>query len=421
MNQRVKVFRDPVYSNIEFDPSNMWDALVLRLVDTPEVQRLRHIRQLGLASIVYHGAEHSRFSHSLGVTHIARRLYQAAVRNAGGHTDDELCVVLAAALLHDTGHPPFSHAVESVLGVKHEALSLEVLKGNTRVNQILKEFGGDTFVGRVADHIKGSSDARTTQLISSQMDADRLDYVLRDGFHAGVPNASYDIERILQLAHLDPKGLVFDRRSQYAIEGYFMARYHLYLQLYYHRTVRAAEVLLRSALRRAKAVHNNGVELGNIPTGLKSLFASDNPLDALRLTDHDIWAAFNVWSSESKDKVLQDLSRRMMHREPFKAIEVEGKDLQSFYETKLPSIKAAASNAGFDPDYYVVVDTAKDQPYKIADYASGDSPKSVRLLDSGGTPRSLEVISKIIGALQQEAYQKVRCCFPSEIRAEAES
>jgi uncharacterized protein len=234
---RNKVFRDPIHRNIEFDHGYGPDALALRLLATPEVQRLRHVRQLALASQVYHGAEHSRFSHTLGVTDLARRMYRNAVLNCGDPvTDEAMAVVTASALLHDVGHPPFSHAVEAILDVDHEELTVRAIYDETAVRTTLLDFGGEAFVETIASHITGDSDQATASVISSQLDADRMDYVLRDGYHAGVPNSQFDVDRILQMSHIDESGLVFDYRATTAIEGYFIARYHLYLQLYYHKT-----------------------------------------------------------------------------------------------------------------------------------------------------------------------------------------
>jgi uncharacterized protein len=415
---RPRVFRDPIHANIELEPDKVPDGAVLSLLDTPEVQRLRHIGQLGLANLVYHGAEHSRFSHSLGVVHIAKRLYVTSTTGSGRPQDEnELLVLMAAAILHDTGHPPFSHAVEKVIGASHERVTELVIRGDTQVNRILKERGGDWLVDSVVGHVRGSSDDPTTDLIHSQLDADRLDYILRDGYHAGIPNSQYDLERILQVALLDDEGLCFDPRALTAIEGFLTARYHLYLQLYFHHTVRAAEVMLRALLQRAKALADDRQSLGAISPLVESIFRDKPDEASLKISDHDLWAAFRIWSMDHPDTVLRDLSTRLLERRLFKVKEIKGRSVPMFYEQKLPAIRDLARRAGLDHNYYVRTDTAKDNPYEAADIAAAtDDIVPIRLLDENGVRHSVETLSHLVTALKAAAYQKLYCCFPVELR-----
>jgi uncharacterized protein len=416
---RTKVFRDPVHRNIQFDRRSAPDSLALSLVDATEVQRLRHIRQLALANFVYHGAEHSRFSHTLGVAHLAKRLYRAACANASRPEDDtELAIVLASAVVHDIGHPPFSHAVESILDVDHEEVTAAVLRGDTEVNKILLDHGGTEFVERVAAHVTGESDEPTAGLISSQLDADRLDYVLRDGYHAGVPNAHYDLERIVQMVSMDDSGLLWDDRAKTAIEGYFIARYHLYLQLYYHKTNRAAEVVLSRLLKRAAKVVAEDGHL-EIDGDTAQIFGKYRVGAAAKLTDHDLWSAFRLWRSHD-DPILRDLSNRLYARRLFKSIDIRADNVQELWD-KHDDLKALARSAGFDPEYYIVVDKAKDTPYKLVGPTTGDDPAtSVRLVNAAsGSCEFLEHRSGLTKQLQDEAYQLLRLCLPAELKSDA--
>jgi HD superfamily phosphohydrolase len=320
---------------------------------------------------------------------------------------------MAAALLHDTGHPPFSHAVEKELGVSHEDVTVHLLRSDTEVHRILIKYGGDALVEAVAGHIDGTVDAPTVDLIHSQLDADRLDYVLRDGYYAGVPNSQYDLERIVQMVQRDDNGLCFDRRAQYAIEGYFTARYHLYLQLYYHKTVRAGEALLRSAIRRAGTIAKSGAEMGSINPALLNLLVEGRAEASVLVSDADLWAAFAVWAESSGDTILKDLSRRLLNRELFRAIDIDVKTFPKLAHKLLPVAQDISRAAGLDPDYYVVVDTYGDTPYKFADY---DVVESVRIVDSHERSIRLETLSGLVTALQSEAYNNIRCCLPFEIR-----
>jgi len=269
----------------------------------------------------------------------------------------------------------------------------------------------------VVGHILGSSDDPTTDLISSQLDADRLDYILRDGYHAGIPNSQYDLERILQVALLEDDGLCFDPRALTAIEGFLTARYHLYLQLYFHRTVRAAEVMLRALLERAKTLRDAKESLGAVSPLVEGLFTDPSGEASLHISDHDLWAAFRIWSVDHPDGILQDLSRRLLERRLFKAKEIKATSVSTFYEQKLPAIVELAKKAGLDARFYVRTDTAKDNPYKVADVAAGgDDVVPIRVLDEGGARHSMETLSHLVMALKAAAYQKLYCCFPAELR-----
>ena len=414
----IRTFRDPVHVTIGFDPTIGPESLALRLIDTPPVQRLKHIRQLGLANLVYHGAEHSRFSHTLGVTHLANRMYRSAIGNPTQTPPDTLehATVLAAAVLHDVGHMPFSHAMEKVLEVNHETFSLAIVKDPGPVFDALNQYGGPDFVDAVASHIANASDARTVGIISGQLDADRMDYVLRDGYHAGVPNARFDAERILQKVRLDTDGLLFDASAQQAIEGYLIGRYHLYLQLYLHPTVRAAEAMMRTIIRRAKDLAVQGKDLGDVGASVKALFSTTaDAATVLRLTDHEMWAAFGVWANApGTDSILQGLSKGLVNRLLYKVYDAPASTPADQLKAMVSKAKEVAENAGLDPDYSVILDTAKDAPFKFADAAKRVSP--FRLRDANGTIRKLEDDNAIVKALEQSAYEMNRIVFPESLR-----
>jgi HD superfamily phosphohydrolase len=330
--------------------------------------------------------------------------------------DAEFATVLSAAILHDVGHAPFSHALEQVLGIRHEKISAYVVGGDTAVNTRLLEYGGQEFVTDVTNHITDAADDRTISIISSQLDADRADYILRDGYFAGVPNAHFDLERIILKSRLDDRGLLFDQSAEQAIEGYFIARYHLYRQLYFHRTVRSAEALMRSIIKRARDVKREGGDLGEVGPG-KALFDEKPDIEiAARLTDAELWTAFRLWASSSSDKILQDLSSRLINRVLFQTVLIPAGDVFNVIDAKVPEIREVAKRKDFNPEYYVLTDAAKDTPYKITDPGMGEPGKAIRLRDRTGTKViSLETSSGIIKALQDEAYQIVRICFPKEL------
>src|SRR5213082_718626 len=246
-----RIYRDPVHNIISLRDDSEEGRLIIRLIDAPEFQRLRRIKQLGLGLYTYQGAEHSRFTHSLSALHLMTRvLDQLSDRIAPA----DRAAARAAALLHDIGHGPFSHAMEKVLGVHHEQITmLAVTSAETTFNATLKSFS-DEMPDRVALIIDGTfKPAALAQLVSSQLDVDRMDYLLRDSLMTGAKYGIYDLEWIINALQIDEEHdrIYIAARGVYAVEEYLQARYYMFRQVYYHRTLRSAEAVLRSALRRA--------------------------------------------------------------------------------------------------------------------------------------------------------------------------
>ncbi len=260
---RERIYRDPVHNIIRLRTDTDEGNLMVSLIDAPEFQRLRRIKQLGLALFTYQGAEHSRFTHSLGVLHLITRVLD---RLAESHeiADEERAAARAAALLHDVGHGSFSHVMEKVLGFHHEALTVRaVLDDATEINQVLRNYSA-TLPRRVADIIEGKfQPAYLAQLVSSQLDVDRMDYLLRDSLMTGAKYGIFDLEWIINALAVDAENdrIYVTARGLYAVEEYLQARYYMFRQVYFHRTLRSAEAVLRSILRRALEVTAEGGEV----------------------------------------------------------------------------------------------------------------------------------------------------------------
>src|SRR3989475_11133559 len=226
---------------------------MMRLIDTPEFQRLRRIKQLGLGLYTYQGAEHSRFTHSLGAFHLMTRVLDRLGENheMGG---DDRTATRAAALLHDGGHGSFSHVMEKVLGFHHESGTVKVvLSEETEIGRLLAAYSAE-LPADVAAIIEGKfQPAALAQLVSSQLDVDRMDYLLRDSLMTGAKYGIYDLEWIINALAIDEEGdrIYVAARGLYAVEEYLQARYYMFRQVYFHRTLRSAEAVLRSILRRA--------------------------------------------------------------------------------------------------------------------------------------------------------------------------
>src|SRR5258706_1374336 len=234
-----RIYRDPVHNIIPLRDDSAEGQLMIRLIDTPEFQRLRRIKQLGLGLYTYQGAEHSRFTHSLGALHLMTRILdQLSDRFEIGLADR--AAARAAALLHDVGHGPFSHAMEKVLGVHHEQMTMAaVTSTETNLNAVLRSFSSE-LPQRVASVIDGKfKPAALAQLVSSQLDVDRMDYLLRDSLMTGAKYGMYDLEWIINAIQIDEAAdrIYIAARGVYAVEEYLQARYYMFRQVYFHRTL----------------------------------------------------------------------------------------------------------------------------------------------------------------------------------------
>ena len=326
-NNKKKIFNDPVYGFISIP-----DEFIFDLIEHPYMQRLRRIMQLGMSHLVYPGALHTRFHHVLGAMHLMT-LAIATIRRKGHEiTDIEERAVLTAILLHDIGHGPFSHALEYdiVCGVSHEEIS------SFFIERLSKEFGSDMDQALLIfknEHPKPF----LHQLVSSQLDMDRLDYLNRDSFYTGVSEGIIGSDRLIEMINVHNGNLVLEEKGIYSIEKFIVARRLMYWQVYLHKTVVAAEFMLIHTLRRAKQVVKNGDELFASPTLLFFLkndvtqhdFKSDKSvLDKFaNLDDYDILGAIKVWQNHS-DKVLSTLAKRLVNRDLFK-IEISKKPFTS--------------------------------------------------------------------------------------------
>src|SRR6266849_3249581 len=255
-----RIYRDPVHNIIRLRTDNDEGALIMHLIDTPEFQRLRRIKQLGLGLYTYQGAEHSRFTHSLGAFHLMSRVLK---RLSEKHQIDKQdhAAARAAALLHDVGHGSFSHVMEKVLGFHHEKWTVEVvLSDETEVGQRLRSHSAD-LPAKVASIIEGKfQPSALGQLVSSQLDVDRMDYLLRDSLMTGAKYGIYDLEWIINALAIDEEAdrIYVEARGLYAVEEYLQARYYMFRQVYFHRTLRSAEAVLNSALNRARLLIERG-------------------------------------------------------------------------------------------------------------------------------------------------------------------
>src|SRR6187549_2652364 len=258
-----RIYRDPVHNIIRLQTDSDEGELMMRLIDAAEFQRLRRIKQLGLGLFTYQGAEHSRFTHSLGAFHLMTRVLDRLSETYSIDPEDRVAA-RAAALLHDVGHGSFSHVMEKVLNFHHEGWTVQViLDEHSEIGQLLRSHSSD-LPQKVASIIEGKfQPAALAQLVSSQLDVDRMDYLLRDSLMTGAKYGIYDLEWIIKSLEIDEENdrLYVSARGVYAVEDYLQARYYMFRQVYFHRTLRSAESILRSLLKRALFVFQNGGNL----------------------------------------------------------------------------------------------------------------------------------------------------------------
>lgn len=363
MTTPIKIFNDPVHGFIEVPK-----GILLELINHPYVQRLRRIKQLALSSFVYPGAEHTRFNHALGAMHLTQQALNVLINKNVLISPEEYTATLIAILLHDIGHGPFSHALEHVLipNLDHETMSLELMK---RLNA---EFKGEL---ELALKIFNNEYPKyfLHQLVSSQLDMDRMDYLMRDSFFTGVVEGIVGTERIIKTLYVVDNQLVVEEKGIYSVEKFIVARRLMYWQVYLHKTAVTAETMLVNILKRVRQLfHQKGILW--IDDNLK-FFLSLNHLDELddetvgrfvNLEDMNILYAVQQWRYE-KDKVLSDLCTRLLSRKLFK-LQMQFtpfedkiiKNKKSYFEQKYQLTEQ-------DISYYVYTGELSNQAYFSSD------------------------------------------------------
>jgi uncharacterized protein len=360
-----RVFRDPVHGLVELKGE---DRPLADLIDTRAMQRLRRIKQMGFAWLVYPGAEHSRFGHALGAFHIAQRVTRRL----------ELEPTLArhikvAALLHDIGHGPFSHAWEHVFaGHDHERWGARIVVEDAQLAAALEKLEPGFPATLRAFWGKGYKPHFARKLVSSQLDVDRLDYLLRDGHYSGAGYATYDLDWIIHAIQVatvrpgtdDPSDLVVDyRRGMYAVEQYLFARSYMYAQVYHHKTVRAAEWMFIKTLERfAQLARQDEEPPGLAIAGTMARGGEVGVDDYLRLHDVSLTTALDLWTEQARDNVLRDLASRLVERRLFKTIDL-GDDKAAADRVWPQALAVAQRVFGTAATCYVHLDTARQVGY----------------------------------------------------------
>ncbi|HZG71390.1 MAG TPA: HD domain-containing protein, partial [Chondromyces sp.] len=401
-----KVFKDPVHRYIHVRDLVIWD-----LIGTKEFQRLRRIRQLGTTYLTFHGAEHSRLNHSLGVYEIVRRIVDDVFAKRAEWDKEERLLSLCAALLHDVGHGPFSHSFEKVFQFDHEEFTKEIILGETEINATLTKVD-PAFPKKVAEVIgKTYENKLVVSLISSQIDADRMDYLQRDAYFTGVSYGHFDMERILRVMRPREEQVVFKQSGMHAVEDYIMSRYQMYWQVYFHPVTRSAEVILTKILHRAKELYQNFYSFKLEPSHFIPFFEEQYTLeDYLKLDESVMLYYFQIWQDE-EDAILSDLCRRFVNRNLFKYVEFDpAKEYRKHSE-----LEALFKKAGIDPEYYLTVDSSSDLPYDFYRPGEEEERLPIYLLMKNEELRELSRESDIVDAISGKRRTDHKLYFPADL------
>jgi len=426
-----RIVRDPVHDIIPFEDTPC-DRLLFRLIETAEFQRLRRIKQLGMSELVFPGANHSRFAHSLGVMNMARRFLVTLERETGSPLpEDQKTAILAASLLHDVGHGPFSHTFEKVTNESHEARTLEVIADtSTDVNKRLREHQKqlpETLAAFFDEDLEEDRrdavlPAHLTRVVSSQLDADRFDYLLRDSYATGTRYGQFDANWLLLHLHLDERNRFYlSHKGLAAAEAYVFARHHMYRTVYFHKTTRAAEVMLRLLLRRFKELLARAKDKSKVipqaPPAIIKAFSSPGAMalgDYLSLDDHAV-SEFLKRTKICKDSVLATLGAGILDRKLFKAVDASDADAAHVGRFAADAIDAVREDK-LDPAYHFVEDTPGDIPYKPYDPDEAKPATQIYIRTTIGETKELSTLSDTVSAIRKR-YTLLRYYFPESLRS----
>ena len=402
---KKKIFNDPIYGFVSIP-----DEIHFDIIEHPMFQRLRRIKQLSLTTMVYPSANHTRFAHSLGAMHLMRRAIHLLQSKGYDITKEELEAASLAILLHDSGHGPFSHTLESsiVEGVTHEELSLMMMR---KFNEILD--------GRLDLAIRIFNDTYykgyLNKLISSQLDVDRIDYLNRDSFFTGVAEGNVNAERLLDMMEVVDNDLAIEAKGIYSVESFIVSRRIMYWQVYMHKTVLSAEYMLREILKRARLISKSRV----LPASPALMFflkhegdfnvEDDELLDHfVRLDDHDVMMAVKLWCDDP-DFVLSELCKRLINRQLFR-IELQQEPFDNDYEDEV--LHRIASHYGFslyDASFMLLQGVSSNHAYH---------PKkpAINILFKDGTLKDISEASDQLNiSVLSQPVVKYFICYPKEI------
>ena len=409
------LLRDPVHGYIHIE-----DKVIFDILQSKEFQRMCRIKQLGPISYVFPGATHTRFEHNLGVYELTRRIcnifsknYPSREPNDGLWDDSNRLLVECAGLLHDIGHGPYSHTFEHLFGTNHEKIGQQIITDpHTEINQALRQVSPN-FPELVASVIaKTYPNPQIVKMISSQADADRMDYLQRDAYFTGVNYGQFDLSRVLRVIRPYQDGICFTNNGMHAVEDYIVSRYQMYQQVYFHRVGRSMEVILHHLLQRAKVVYKTGT-LQVTPSLAKFLEGNWTLDDYLKLDDGVMETNFSLWLNSS-DPILADLASKYLFRKPLASVRID-EDTKGL----LPKLKDLIKQAGFDPTYYTDTNSAFDEPYDAYKPTGKNANSQIEIMQDDGSLIELSQLSPLVKALNGTFQGDERFFFPKTMLSQS--
>lgn len=416
------ILRDPVHGVVAFEGVN--GRVLPRLIDTAEVQRMRRVRALGVASMAFPGAEHSRFAHAVGAAQVMAR-FLARVEPLAEAIDAPLSAAehddaLAAALLHDLGHGPLSHLFEEAFpGMQAHELwtSAAILDPDTEVHRALAAVDPE-MPSRVVRLVHGVHPRPLlARAVSGTLDVDRCDYLLRDSHMTGTRYGLFDLDWLLRSLALEPdeggaRLAVEGSKGLPAVEGFFLARLFMYQQVYFHKATRAAECVLRSTFRRLADLIADGRVPAGTPDAIAGLArgARISTAEYLSLDDNVLWCAVEAWRDD-RDDVLAGLASRCGRRELFKTASLDDLDPE-LDASVLAELEDLVFAAGFDPRYFAALDVAEVLPFEAPKVAT----EGLRVVHARRPAQAVEHASFIIARIADTPFVRRRLVFPAAVR-----
>lgn len=407
---KKKIINDPVHGFISIPGELLFD-----LMEHPFVQRLRWIKQLGMTALVYPGATHTRFHHSIGSMHLMSAAVNTLIQKGHDITPEESEAVHVAILLHDLGHGPFSHLLEATLvqGIHHEDLSLLFME---RLNQQLDgklSMAIEIFTNRYPKKF-------LHQLVSSQLDMDRLDYLRRDSFYTGVSEGVISSDRIIKMLNIHNDELAVEIKGIYSIEKFLIARRLMFWQVYLHKTALVAEHMLINIFKRARELFAQGDKTTTLPNldffirqayTMEDFRRNDEVLDHFaQLDDSDVMSALKIWS-QHPDKILRTLSQGIINRDLL-AIEISDQPFpeEKIHRTKVMARQEMGLSANDPVDYFVFTDTISNNAYNVSDDKINIlyPDQIVKDISEASDMLNLSVLGKTV--------RKNFLCYPKSIR-----
>lgn len=424
------ILRDPVHGLVSFESDE--ESIIVELLEAREVQRLRRIRQLGLTSLAYPGADHTRFSHAIGAAHVMTRLL-ARLRRLHGElpywqrvTSERAREALSAALLHDLGHGPFSHLFEEALpnGPEHEEWTERiVMDPSTDVHKTLARSDAG-LPGRVVELIRGrSSLTYLARAVSGTFDVDRCDYLLRDAYSTGVGYGSFDLDWLIRsfrfgIGHepdAAPPLAIDGAKGLPAIESFILARLFMFQQVYFHKASRASEWMLARIFSRVRQLLTDGSIVDGVPNAVRSIALTGNSElgEYLELDDTSLFTCLAALRG-CGDRVVADLAGRLMARRLFKTYELYAEQAQPNARLEAHAVaKEIAEQEGYDPEVYVGLDTPSDVPFE-------DTHEPLTVVFPDNTQRRPADVSFLLGRLRGQKLTRARLIFVPELREKIE-